>query len=529
MEAEKNAFIIDMNVERSNPLIYRQVAIPKDMSLQRLCAVACIAFGREPVMAEVSMQDKDSENEVTIQDDVLLRDILHENDELEIQLTPSTGSSKRGYGITIFARVSGEISLKEGIAKNPSEGKAYTALLPQIITAAGYNIPQGEQTIQGVNIVVSAVHKGSTVQSESGEYYSGKNLTFSFRRTASSIRKLIAPETVTDELNMKLGQPLNVLLGKRKAVDLKGMAINHYSLSQYGNPKKTDVISFIHRQCSSGFLKDLFNTISISEFMNFRKLVTDRDPVMNEAELIKLMPALYDRGLVTADPKIGVRVANELLDYYYDWFDSEEEEQFIRNNYLKTAAIVSGHLYGVFDRKEYDRILRVIAPFEPDESEVSEYLSAPGLYRITDLRYMKHGDSQIWFDGYRFDTVQIFGLYDMRPHGDGMTFVPDKDEILRIAASGIRLNDRDETDLYNIIRDFGYGFYSYYGYESLSDQIWIKYEKILDAYRLEGNEENAVDAATDLLERLRWVSSAEAVKDRIRAIFHKKKLSQRNK
>ena len=497
----KAYYCFNIVVERSNPLIMRQFYMPEDSPVEDLAVAGCIFMGIEPTPAElyisgIKINAKDKNRRI--------EELIHEKDEISMLLM--SDSKKRGpgsEGLRIFARV---VDKPESDAENhPSASSG----IPYADMVVGMNIPAGIVNIGQLNEVQSALSESDYYDKGGGSYYSRKELLFSARKTDNAIRKYFAPETAEKEINMKLGMPMELLLEKLKVNDLKYIAdnCNMYYDSSF---RKPDLVEGLCSRLGGTNISNIFNDMDIYEFIVFKRLVLSETPEDEKWEY--MLNELHNRGLIQKIPKIGLRVASEVLEYYEGWYGTEKETVYICGKYCQEAFLLAARLYGIFTREQFRYVLETIFPGKVSEDRVAEwsesYIGYPGKgARLTGgMLYMpellNHREAEALKKRMYPDTTLFYH--------------PTEKELLTLSENAYYISKTGLYELKTLMEK-----YAYYGYYEYGNGIERSCYKVVSELHKEGDIEAAARIAEGEMRRLSWSKDREEVLEKLRQLLRK--------
>lgn len=489
---EINALDVRIQVERSNPLILRDVRVPGDLTAEELLAMAGLVLGIEKTECELVLGDE----EITEKKRDAY-DLLQMDRDLRVILYSSETSKKNGD--TVFLRIweNHEASIKE-----------LPDRVPEVIFAVGRNLPRRCVSIGIFNKIQDKLEQGYAACEVEGEHYDEASLAFSQRKTENGLRRYFSPETALPELRRDLTMPLLPLLEKLKMNELKGMA-DAYGIYYDSTTRKPYLVGAFYKKYDHAYIQHFFEEISFQEFLNFRKFVCGEDPGDKDWE--DLLPECFNHGFYTDVSKQGPRIALELLEYYEEWYGTDREEDFLRRKYMQAALKASANLYGVFDRAKFQSMLDIIAPERIGDSSVDTFLqeiTVDSLY--SDIRQLQTGVFYHKKTGTKSAAEKLWKA--MLPIRE-LYYKPDREEALRLVENKSLLHQDTRNELEKML--YAYGYYSvYYGLDRIEQAL----EMIQNDLWLEGNEEQAERTALRYMERLRWADSDEN-KARLKAIL----------
>ena len=490
-------------VERSNPLIMRQFYMPQDSPVEDLAAAGCIFMGIEPTPAEmyisgIKINAKDKNRRIG--------ELIHEKDEISMLLMH--GSQKRGAGtdgLRIFARV---VDMPESDAKNhPSDPSG----IPYADMVVGMNIPAGIVNIGELNEIQSALSDSEYYDKGGGSYYSRKELLYSTKKTENAIRKYFAPETAEKEINMKLGMPMELLLEKLKVNSLKYIAdnCNMYYDSTF---RKPDLVGGLCNRLGGRNISNIFEDMNISEFILFKRLVLSETPEDEKWEY--MLNELNKRGLIQTIPKIGLRVASEVLEYYEGWYSTERETAFIYGKYCQEAFLLAARLYGIFNREQFQYVLETMFPGKVPEDRAAEcyksFIGYPGKGALLTrgMVYMQELLNQR-------DAEAL----NKRLYTDTTLFYrPAKKELLALSENPYYISKTGLNELKVLMEKYAY--YGYYEYE-YGNGIERSCYKVVSELHKAGDTEAAVRIAEGEMRRLSWSKDREEILEKVRQLLRK--------
>ncbi|MCR4655655.1 MAG: hypothetical protein K5770_05430 [Lachnospiraceae bacterium] len=500
--------ILNISICRSNPFIMRVVRFPAGYPVRDLMAFCCIVFGREVtsgLLFSGDTQIKETDRPVS--------EVFGKEDEYTVVYRdPGLQAKKAGGSISMY------IFVEDVISGNKKENEEE---LPFVISAVGRNMPADSFDISEFNIIQRMLDQGDYCETADGRVYSGKELGYSVRKTDNAIRKFFAPGTEEQELNMKLGMPMELLFDKCKVADLKYIAdVNNV---YYGTQtRKQGLVSALCKRFDSERITELFEDMEVEEFFAFKRFALSEDPESSGDVWESELPVLNRSGLIIFVPKLGYRAASEALEYYESFYGTEKETDFIRKKYMKGAMLVAGRLYGVFEKEWFLSILEKISPEKiPDDISDEYFYNTVHYYHNRDYDFLEGGDA---YYKKELGIREAEEVCRERLKDDPVFYEPSADEIRLLMNKGIRFSEASEDRLKQFISEFSYWSYGYYGFDydnNGNDRSLSGCEKIVAELHKKGDVDAALKTAGDEMRRLSWSDRKEPVLNSVRRILEK--------
>lgn len=493
------AFEIAISVERSNPLIFRQVLVPDGLTCGDLLTVSRIATGLEPGKGKLFRGLEELGKK-----EARLSEMLHEGDELRIWLSEGTKHYGKGRELSLYLLVKKEV---------PLSGDASSEEIPRVLLSEGRNLPPGVGEIGEVNRIQKALNGASSVQSASGEFLTEKSLEFSPKKTDNAMRRQFAPETARKELDMRLALPMRLLLDKLKLNDLKDMA-NEQDMYYYGQPRKAELVDSFCRRYDERYIQDFFEILSIAEFQEFKRFAQGDAPEMPD---VRFMPSFQNRGFLLDVPKVGIRIASELLEYYDGWYDTESETAFLHRKTIRSAMLASARLYGIFSREQFLNVVERLSGGLDLNSEAFEYFdrAAEGAYKLP----VRALDNRFLYSTEDLDQRSAQSLWRERYPDEEVFALPSAEELGAIAQNGLFLQEGSMEKLVELIRENEYRYY--YRGSGYIEPIMEICRKLVAALHRYGRPEDALAVGEKVLDSLRWWRASDTYRSALTEIFKK--------
>ncbi len=497
----KKWYRINLNVHRSNPVIFRQLYITSDRTLSDLAELCCISVGLpgadfilEEKMLVIKKQDKQ------------LADCLGEDAGLKlIFTTPGKKLRDTDQEICLLLKV-------DAITERPAGGEQEPPTLPFISMAAGRNIPQKLKSLKELNGLQQAFYGNEYCDMGDGRYYSAKESLFSLPKTENSIRRYFAPETAVREINHRYGMPLKLLLEKNKMGELKGIA-DFLNIYYDSTVRKPGLIDSLYTRILGKGINSVFSEMSVSEFYDFKSFVLSEDPEKEGNNWEQLLPELFYRGLLLYVPKLGHRIASEVLDFYEDWYGTEKETEFIYGKYMLKAVTVAVRLYGIFTKEQFKYLVKKVSPVEIPEASADEYFDkVKNGFFISDIGGL---NDSFAYHCSLLNQREADNLLKNRYSDTGLFFEPTEKQINRLYEKGLSLSASGEKALMSYLNDYCY--FSYYDTEDIKGAC----RRIVNELHKCGDAEAACKRAENEMRRLSWSRDKDRVMTKIKAILVK--------
>ncbi|MBQ7678865.1 MAG: hypothetical protein IJT34_03340 [Butyrivibrio sp.] len=493
---QTKVLITEIRVERSNPLIYRELLLPADTMAGDLLAAVCISIGCDSAEGHI-LKD---EEEIT--DPALpVAQFLHEGDHLQILLSPKDTKAKRTSApLSLILTV---IAEKDAGAEKPP--------FPVVTSGYGLQLPEGVWDIGEINAIHQALLQTEAVQAGKNTYFFKHALLLDRSKAENAMRRHFAPETANPELNGKNGVPMEVLLTRTKLEDLKYL-VDYYQIYRDSSMRKPDLIRALCRKYDRDFLKGLFEKMTLEEFLNFQDFATSEDPD-DEVDWADALDLLYNLGLLEIMPKEGWKVASELLDYYAEWYGTEAETAFLLDKTAKNAMLAAGRLYGIVSRQEFHAVLQLIPDNALSPEQADDYYDRLVSGRI-------HLPFEPLTDGLLRYTEVINArdaatVHRLQPAPD-IFFQPGQQLLEKLLKQDVNFSVDGGGELMTFIKQFSYtGYY----YHDRSDNARDIYTDALHLLRQAGDVDKTLELIRSKLYRLSWISNSQSILDNIRQIL----------
>ncbi len=545
-------FVVNVSICRSNPLVMRVVRVPAHYSVKDFVALCCVVLGREVTEGKLYSQSStvmDAERPVSGGSEVvangwpssgdcevkdsgrLLSDLFDKEGEYSVVFKePGSGSMKTGGSVNLYVFVEdvvseGKIDKNNAVSKGKinaetvSEGKPLAeGGLPVVVSAVGRNMPSDLYDIAEFNRIQLIFEQEDYCDMGNGRVYSGRELGYSERKTVNAIKKHFAPGTEERELNMKLGMPMELLFEKSKVSDLKEIAgLNGiYYDSQM---RKQGLVNALCRKLGGDSIVKLFENMGAEEFADFKRLVFCEDPDGEQDDWEDILPTLYNAGLVMDVPKLGYRVASEVLDYYDSFCGTDKEIAFVRKKYMRSAMLAAGRLYGVFEKKWFLSILEKLSPEKIPEKASDEYFT-----ETTRAFYMGEYDSFKEGTAYYKKALGLREAEEINKErfpDRSVFYEPSGQEIMGLLRNGVCFSRTAEEKLGKFISEYSYSYWGYgYNY-SYDDGASSSCGRIAAELQKKGDVDAALRVAENEMRRLSWSDKKESVIAKVREILEK--------
>ena len=381
---------LTLSMQRSNPIILRTFTLPHTAVVDDLLAVVEILLD--------TRADKESFrlDGTLIAADVGLEEALESIPKsylLNLNLIKDDGTSKKYDFFLDF----------DGFSEVNEE-----PMLPRILDACGINLPKDLPTLRDLNLLHQSILLSSAASSDVS--YREKQLLFHREHTENALRERFAPDTIKEELNYRLAVPLKDILSCLKIAELKEIISNQGWYSY--NSRKADLIDCIlHHMTSAHYLEELFQQMPLPVFAAFRTIATARKPTVyrenrHGAVAFDILPnsigSLIYRHLLFLTEENTIGIAEELLAYYRNWYNTPEEIDFIRRKCCSDSMRVCMNFYCLFTRQEFYSVLGELYPGRVDMTYAESYFNSV----ISDINTLKMTNpKKIEFanDNYLFD------------------------------------------------------------------------------------------------------------------------------
>ena len=440
--------IIDfrLTLARSNPMVMREISIPDTYTAEEFTDAVCISFGLQPAEAELKVEGGCGNT---------VYELFSQNDRGLLMLPRNTGKNR--VQLCFYVDMIG------------SEESVTEMDIPDIKYYTDLNIPADIWDVRDVNTVLIQLVGDTSAVAYGNNIYYKNDLLFSIKKTENALRRRFAPRTAQKEVNSTVTLPMRDLIGSQKLDVLKRIA-EKYGIYYYSGMRKAEIVERICRHYDKQYIAELFEMMTITEYQKFREYILDESDKRLDNAVEKDLALFIKRGIISFVGEKGFCIASEVAEYFESFFDTDEEAEFIKIKYLKSAIKVCAELYGIFDMDMYDAVLKAMNAEDIDEKEKRDYFYA--VYKGKGMPELFSAEPGIWC--YRSNDIRkdrILEIYANRYMGGGF-YVPDEDHINDILKNGLGLSRKGTMELKGIIEKYGYrSYYNEYSADRLIMQM----------------------------------------------------------
>ena len=431
---------VSIAVARANPALLRTISLAGSYTAGELVRLACLSLGIEPKTAALEW------NGETGKDTQPLSSVFSSEGSGVIRITPPQARKGRDC-LTLFV----DLLL-------PDEAPEGT--IPKVTRAIGGNLLEGCYDMADFNRIRAQLATQSVLL-DGGSRYSAASLEYSERRTANAICKLYAPEQAYAEVSHALALPLPQMLSELRMPELRELctALRLYPPSPV---RKAELISLIENNCDVRFLRAVFASMSLQEYLSFRALVLQSDASADPGDLSLRLPLLCRTGLASAQN--GGHIALEALEYYESWFDTARAESFLQEKTVEAALRACRAIYGIFSYEMYRSVLAELSPAAADSEEARDAFSEN---RSLALARLEEG---VLFSSMDLTQREARAIWSRRPKGLSW-FLPPAETVLSLSAGdGFSLSPELRREILELIHDS-----SYASYRDVEDPSFLDY------------------------------------------------------
>lgn len=483
-------------VERSNPVIVRRISLPEDAVLRDLLALCQISLGRVVEEGKVMLGEQE-----LIDQKMPISEAFQEEGDIRILLTGPDHRKKKGrMGLSLF------LVPDEGAGAGPGRSREKEGR-PSVTMHVGRNLPDGIWDIARINEIQAELKSGKAARGEEdGTFLTEKSLEYQPKKIENGIRKYFDPENASREINMKLGMPMKALLSQWKVADLKDIA-DANNIYVDSTMRKQGIVDSFCRSYDRSRLKEIFKDMTFSEFLAFKELVLSEKPEP-AGDWEKRLNRLYYMGLLMDAGKDGARIALEVLEYYDEWYGTEEEREYLEEKLLKAAVWACSTYYGVFLWKQVEAMIGVLGEDLVSEKKKEEFFHALAEERnhlgIKRLRSrggrISPKEKVLLYDSTRLSKGDAEKILRIRPDEPERFFLPAKEDIHAATYQRFGLTEKAWRDMEVLFEQ--YGSYTWYG--SRADQIKGRVDSVASALAQKGDAVEAAGKAVSQMPRLDW-------------------------
>ncbi len=508
---------ISVAVSRANPMIARMIYISGENTVLDLINLSLAALGlplqKADFLWETASSDS-NESQKAVQPGQLLSAVLFPESSGRIILY----DKKRRQSIEFFLDI---ISTPKNGMQPPS--------IPFISEAIGLNLPKDCFDIAEINELQEHIDEG--YKTKNGAYYTRQYLTFSAKRAGNAIRRIFDPDSAEMEPNRSLAAPMSVIFSSIKNNELKAI-MDENNIYRDSTMRKSDLVFSLCHHFNNGGIKQIIDSMDVFEYLYFKNLIySSEKDIPKDFPLTN--PSLFSSGLLFEIPKTGIRIAQEVMDYYESMLENDKETIFLQTKYVQTAMRCCANLYGIFSAEMFKSVLKTIAPkdfpleiadvFFTSKGYPSPLNEAPGKPHDMDMSerrgdYIYSCNLKLLEEGllYPSELMTKSGantVFKKSYPRDGLFYKPSTEEILIYSQFGIMI---DEKAAKRIIKFFTQDRYFYYFDE---DDLFKAVSNISTILHIEGDVISAYDRFKLYWRKFRWGYPDKTIEAEVKAIL----------
>lgn len=437
------AYKISYYLYRSNPIIWREIKIPSECTVQDLIAAFCLAMGISPVQGKMWDEDEQLLSEKTV-----LKDLF----ETEGFLRLTTGrceiiqekNRQEMNSLTFFYEVLD--TLEENLSA------------PEVLDGTLFHLPQNVFRVGIINEILNGLeNQESYTLAAIGPFYRGQQY-FNKKKTHNLLYSWFLPEKAI-MLKTEYAVPLPTVLEKKTLNELKSLADVHHVYVY--NHRKADYIAALDDKLCRFDPYYILKQMHIREYRSFRELVLRGEIASRDIdELYDIFPVLFHYGMICFTKKQGVFLASAIMQEYEDWYDQEKEIQFRREKLL--ASVMNGCriYYGAFTKSICKTVLNTLYPDEISD-EVLDRMWGEKMMgaELPDLLFKNYADGKevIACERSLFNEKEEPIYLKVLSEDDTPRFIPDKKTFEAVSQNGIKSVIPAYRELSMFMRPYLYG------------------------------------------------------------------------
>lgn len=457
---------INYYLYRSNPMIWRDIMIPSECTVQDLIAAFCLAMGISPAPGKIW-----DEEEQVISEKTVLKNIFETDDFLRL----TTGrceivqAQKRQElnSLTFFYEVVDK--LDENLQA------------PKVLDGTLFHIPQNVFRVGVINEILNGLERQESYTVNAiGTFYRGQQ-DYNRKKTQNLLYSWFLPEKAT-MLRTEFSVPLPTVLENTTVNELKSLAEQHHVYVY--NHRKADYVAALNNRLCEIDPYSVLKQMSILEYQSFRELVLNGEIASrNIYDLYKIFPILFHYGMISFSKKQGVFLASAIMQEYEDWYDQEKEIQFRKEKIFASVMIGCRSYYGVFTKKICKNVLDTLYPGEISEEMLDQMwgtrldgavLSDIAFKQYTETKLLiaekefltadsescnAETESLIAYDQTLFNPKEELLYLKVLSEDDTPRFIPDKEAFESAIRNGIGSDLQAYNDLILFLQSYAYDGY----------------------------------------------------------------------
>lgn len=330
--------------------------------------------------------------------------------------------------------------------------------LPTVLDHCGINIPSNLFSMRGINYVQDSFNRGHR-NVQFGNIICTESLLFDEKRTDNQMRKVFAPETATKDVNTRNAIPHVQILWNFSVKALRQLG-NAIDANMYGVSKKAEYIDSLMCEFDSEFIRDMLDELSVAEYQSIKEFALSEDDDCGKKidEQSSGISTLIAYGYLY---KVGLNkylMATEMLSSISELIMSGNEEDFIKEKYLRCAAKICANYYVIYSKDLFIKVVNAIKEIDIDEKMAEDYfrLKIEDIESVSSCRLddeTKHN-----YEIISNETAAI--LWQAMSHKASDYYIPDKNTILKYQNESPTFSKEGMKKLLEYYER--YAFYNYY-------------------------------------------------------------------
>lgn len=382
------------------------------------------------------------DSEKSVRDFLKLVNIIYEYEDIKSSLSDESGNTKPE-----------EMRLEDVFHADDFLTVRYKDKdMPSIFIEVLEESEQSEES-EKTNEVVPILERYRTVprrERERNFYYSvyNRETVEDFRMYLNKkIRRAFTASIEIPEFEWTIARPWGSLLDECTVTELKSIVRNN-GLMISGNLRKNILKNeIIALAANDEFYAGIIQKMGISEYFNLRKLCTTG---VDNGDAEKSFPVLSSNFLVEKDYWYVTMLASEFMRFFENWIENGNEKKYLQSHAEETCLMAACHLYGFADKLLIAELLKVLSPEYGQTEKVADiWKKVLKCGALEDIKYLDK--YEIYYDSDCLNDSSAKSLYNGFISSKRTHYIPTREEIIEIAAYGIKMPKEDQLKLQEIM------------------------------------------------------------------------------
>ncbi len=264
-----------------------------------------------------------------------------------------------------------------------------------------------------------------------------------------NLTRLFRPGDMPPELCKAISIRLSRILDSYTVAELKQLA-KRFHLTYYNGQRKSALINTLCSEMDQdSYWNSILSSLTCSEYQAMNTLCITGHLPDPSADFWDVLPQLSQRSLLAHDSSGVTRIAEEFMEFYEHWLETNNERQFLLRLCYRTVLKAASLLYGFVDQQLAEELMIHCYPDICQKNNLSD-LWKPETGALN--TFLKKLNVSTCFNIQKFNREAAEELRSNFVLKNRIHYIPDRSTLEHIVMYGYRLDPEIENEYRRLLQ-----------------------------------------------------------------------------